>query len=76
MEHVIDENKTYSVSEIASLGLIKPPSGSNNPLTVYQNILKVIKNGDIAYVNRGGFKKEYGILGRDLIAYINEQRKD
>lgn len=71
----IEENKWYKPMDIAKAGWITTP-GTNEVLSAYHYILRLIRNGKLKAVNyaegeKG--KKYFKVLGRDILEFINNE---
>jgi len=72
----IQENNWYKPMDIAKAGWIKTP-GTNEVLSVYNYILKLIRKGKLRAVNYAEGEKGnqyYKVLGKDIIDFMNKER--
>lgn len=60
---------TYSAAELANSGIIEPPSGSDNPITRYFHIIKLIHSGKLK-AEKVGFRGAYVITEENINEYL------
>lgn len=64
------ENKYYKPADIVQLGLIPSPRGTDNVLSHYQYIVRIIRDGKLKSERVEGFKNAYRVHGSEIKRFL------
>lgn len=67
----MNSNEKYTAQQIADNGWIVPPSGSDNPITRYLYIIRLIHRGKLEAKK---ISREYEISGHEVERFLAETK--